>query len=116
MSDIFYDIETKELLDQNATDPDAAIRSLHMSVGATLCECHGERFFHDTGELAEHLLAHERIVGFSIIHFDNAVLAWSPERPVRESFDPITGKHKLEKPLPDAPEDLKKLLDNRSFG
>ena len=115
MSDIFYDIETKELLDQNATDPDAAIRSLHMSVGATWCECHSERFFHNTGELAEHLLAHERIIGFSIIHFDNAVLAWSVERPVRESFDPITGKHKLEKPLPDAPEDLKKLLDGRSF-
>jgi hypothetical protein len=115
MSDIFYDIETKELLDQNATDPDAAIHTLHMSVGATWCECHGERILHNTGELAEHLLIHERIVGFSIIHFDNAVLAWSPERPVRESFDPITGKHKIEKPLPDAPEDLKKLLDGRSF-
>ena len=115
MPDIFFDIETKELLDQNATDPDAAIRSLHMSVGATWCECHGERFFYNTGELAEHLLTHERILGFSILHFDNAVLAWSPERPVRESFDPITGKHKLEKPLPDSPEDLKKLLDGRSF-
>jgi hypothetical protein len=34
---------------------------------------------------------------------------------VRESFDPITGKHKIEKALPDAPEDLKKLLDGRSF-
>jgi hypothetical protein len=115
MSDIFYDIETKELLDQNATDPDAAIRALHMSVGATWCECHGEQFFHNTGELAVHLLLHERIIGFSIIHFDNAVLAWSPERPARESFDPVTGKHKIDKPLPDAPEDLKKMLDARCF-
>ncbi|MCL4394815.1 MAG: hypothetical protein M1482_08455 [Chloroflexi bacterium] len=115
MSDIFYDIETKELLDQNATDPIAAIRALHMSVGATWCECHGERFFHNTGELAEHLLSHDRIIGFNIIHFDNTVLAWSPERPVRESFDPVTGKHKFDKPLPDEPAALKALLDARSF-
>jgi len=38
-----------------------------------------------------------------------------PSVPCRESFDPITGRSKLEKPLPDAPEDLKKLLDSRSF-
>ena len=115
MSDIFYDIETKELLDHNATDPDAAIHALHMSVGATWCECHDEQFFHNTGELAEHLLLHERVIGFNIKHFDNAVLAWSPERPVRESFDPVTGKHRIEKPLPDPPDELKKLLDLRSF-
>lgn len=115
MTDIFYDIETKELLDQSATDPDAAIRALHMSVGATWCACHEAQFFHSTASLAEHLLAHERILGFSIIHFDNAVLAWSPERPIHESFDPVTGKHIIQKPLPDAPEELKKLLDDKSF-
>ena len=115
MPDIFYDIETKELLDQSATDPDAAIRALNMSVGAAWCACHEAQFFHSTAALAEHLLAHERILGFSIIHFDNAVLAWSPERPIHESFDPVTGKHIIQKPLPDAPEELKKMLDNKSF-
>lgn len=115
MTDIFYDIETKELLDQNATDPDAAIRALHMSVGASWCACHEAQFFHSTAALAEHLLAHDRIIGFSIIHFDNAVLAWSPERPVHDSFDPVTGKHIIQKPLPDAPEELKKWLDDKSF-
>jgi len=115
MLDIFYDIETKELLDQSATDPDAAIRALHMSVGAAWCACHEAQFFHSTAALAEHLLAHDRIIGFSIIHFDNAVLAWSPERPVHDSFDPVTGKHIVQKPLPDAPEELKKMLDDKSF-
>ncbi len=115
MADIFYDIETRELLDQHAPDQDAAIRSLHLSVGVSWCECHGERVFHGTAPLAEHLLAHERIVGFHVIHFDNAVLAWSPERIVRQSFDPVSGRRVVEKPLPDAPEDLKKALDSRTF-
>jgi len=107
MPDIFYDIETKELLDQNAPDQDAAIRALHMSVGVTWCReaCHDAQTFHNTAELAAHLLAHTRIIGFNIIHFDNAVLAWSPDR--QHDLDGIR--------LPDAPEDLKKLLDAKSF-
>ncbi len=105
MPDIFYDIETKELIDQNAPDPDAAIRALHMSVGVAWCECHDTQTFHNTAELAAHLLAHTRIIGFNIIHFDNAVLAWSPDR--RHDIDNVR--------LPDAPEDLKTLLDAKSF-
>ena len=105
MADIFYDLETKELLDSNLPDQDAAIRALHMSVGVTWCECHNAQVFHNTAELAAHLLAHTRIIGFNIIHFDNAVLAWSEAR-----------QHSLENiRLPDAPEDLKKLLDEKSF-
>jgi len=105
MVDIFYDLETKELLDPNLPDQDAAIRALHMSVGVTWCECHNAQVFHNTAELAAHLLAHTRIIGFNIIHFDNAVLAWSEAR-----------QHSLENiRLPDAPEDLKKLLDEKSF-
>lgn len=105
MSDIFYDLETKELLDPNLPDQDAAIRSLHMSVGVAWCECHNAQVFHNTAELAAHLLAHTRIIGFNILHFDNAVLAWSDAR-----------QHSLENiRLPDAPEDLKKLLDEKSF-
>lgn len=115
MSDIFYDIETKELLDQHAADEEQAIRSLHLSVGVSWCECHGEMVFHHAGPLAEHLLMHDRIIGFYHTHFDNAVLAWSPERPAYESFDPVTGKHLVRRPLPEAPQDLKKLLDSRSF-
>ncbi len=115
MTDIFFDIETKELIDQNATDVDAAIRALHMSVGATWCACHDKQFFRATAPLTEHLLAHERVIGFNNIHFDNAVLAWSPERPTHDSFDPVTGKHIITKPLPDASEALKKWLDEKSF-
>jgi hypothetical protein len=115
MADIFYDIETKELLDTNAPDQDAAIRALHLSVGATWCECHAAQFFRSAAALAEHLLAHDRIIGFNIIHFDNAVLAWSPAKPVHDSFDPVTGKHIVHKRLPDAPAELKKLLDDKSF-
>ncbi len=105
MSDIFYDIETKELLDSNATNQDAAIRALHMSVGATWCACHEAQFFHSTAPLAVHLLAHERIIGFNTVHFDNAVIAWSPER--QHDIDGIR--------LPDTPEELKELLDQKSF-
>ncbi len=101
---IFYDIETKELLDPNAPDQDAAIRALHLSIGVTWCECHDTQIFHTPAPLAEHLLAHERIIGFNIIHFDNAVLAWSKE----QSRAP-------EKPLPDTPDELKQLLDAKSF-
>jgi len=137
MVDVFFDIETKELLDQNVLDPGAAIRALHMSVGVSWCECHDAQVFHSTAPLAEHLLAHDRIIGFNNIHFDNTVLAGSPERPVHDSFDPVTGKHIVEKPvakhhadaspsssisqgrdalrLPDTPEDLKQLLDAKSF-
>jgi hypothetical protein len=39
MPDIFYNIETKALIDQNASDPDAAIRAMNMSVGVVRCEC-----------------------------------------------------------------------------
>ncbi|MBI5304837.1 MAG: hypothetical protein HY868_22065 [Chloroflexi bacterium] len=115
MSDIFYDLETKELLDTSNPDQDAAIRVLRLSVGATWCACHDAQFFRTTAPLTEHLLAHTRIVGFNILRFDNTVLAWSPERPVHEKIDPVSGKRIIEKPLPDAPEDLKKLLDSRSF-
>ncbi len=115
MADIFFDVETKELLDQNAPDQDAAIRALHLSVGVSWCECHGERIFQSTAPLAEHLLAHDRIIGFRTRHFDNTVLAWSPDRIIRESFDPVTGRHVIDKPLPDAPEDLKRALDLKTF-
>jgi hypothetical protein len=115
MADIFFDLETKELLDQHAPDQDAAIRALHFSVGVSWCECHDEQIFRGTAALAEHLLRHDRIIGFRSLYFDNTVLAWSPERILRESFDPVTGKHIVEKPLPDAPEDLKKTLDLKTF-
>lgn len=105
MPDIFYDLETKELLDPNAPDPDAAIRALHMSVGVAWCECHDAQTFHNAAELSAHLLSHARIIGFNIIHFDNAVLAWSPDH----QHD-INGVR-----LPNAPTELKKLLDAHSF-
>jgi hypothetical protein len=109
MTDIFYDLETKELLDPNAPDQEIAIRALTMSVGVTWCECHNAQTFRTTAPLIKHLLAHDRIIGFNIVHFDNAVLAWSPERPVRDPLDPDSLR------VPDSPTELKKLLDQKSF-
>jgi hypothetical protein len=109
MTDIFYDIETKELIDTNAPDQAAAIRALTMSVGVTWCECHDAQTFHDTARLTKHLLMHDRIIGFNSIHFDNTVLAWSAERPIRDPRDPDTLR------IPDSPDELKKLLDAKSF-
>jgi hypothetical protein len=104
MSDIFYDIETRELLDQNAPDQNVAIRALHLSVGAAWCECHGEQIFYSAAPLTRHLLAHERIIGFNILRFDNAVLAWAPDRETHADLH-----------LPGTPEELKKRLDALSF-
>ncbi len=109
MTDIFYDLETKELLDPNAPDQEAAIRALTMSVGVTWCECHDAQTFRTTAPLIKHLLAHDRIIGFNILHFDNAVLAWSPDRPIRDPLDPDSLR------VPDSPTELKKLLDQKSF-
>ncbi len=109
MTEIFYDVETKELIDTNAPDQDAAIRALTMSVGVTFCDCHDARTFRATAPLIQHLLIHDRIIGFNIIHFDNTVLAWSPERPLRDPRDPDSLR------VPDSPQDLKKLLDQKSF-
>ncbi len=106
MADIFYDLETKELLDTSLEDQSMAIRALHFSVGVSWCECHKEQTFYRADVLTEHLLAHDRIIGFSIKNFDNAVLAHSPERSGREASD---------RSLPDSPEELKALLDARSF-
>ncbi len=106
MADIFYDLETKELLDTSLEDQSMAIRALHFSVGATWCECHKEQIFYRADALAEHLLAHERIIGFSIKNFDNEVVANSPERSAHETAGTT---------LPDSPDELKALLDARSF-
>jgi len=109
MTDIFYDVETKELIDTSAPDQDAAIRALTMSVGVTWCDCHDAQTFRATAPLVKHLLAHDRIIGFNIFHFDNTVVAWSPERASRDPLDPNTLR------VPDSPQELKKLLDQKSF-
>lgn len=112
MPDIYYDLETKELLDLSLEDQAAAIRSLHFSIGVTWCECHKEQIFYRPDALIVHLLAHTRIVGFSVKHFDNAVLSHSPERTPVEGDKPAASTASN---LPEAPEDLKALLDGRSF-
>jgi len=115
MPDIFYDLETEELLDPNAPDHAAAVRALHFTLGASACECHGEQIHYSPAALAEHLLQHDRIVGFNILRFDNVVLAHSGERTARASYDSATGNRTYIKPLPDSPEELKRLLDKKSF-
>src|SRR5919202_1526035 len=115
MPDIFYDLETKELLDLSLEDQSMAIRALHFSVGVSWCECHKEQIFYRADALAEHLLAHDRIIGFSIKNFDNAVLAHSPERSARDGGDGPTTRGNREGTLPDSPDELKALLDARSY-
>lgn len=115
MADIFYDVETKELLDMSLEDQTMAIQSLHFSVGVAWCECHKELIFYRADALIEHLLAHDRIIGFSIKNFDNAVLAHSPERSAREMQESEPGKSPLTRSIPDSPDEVKALLDARSY-
>jgi hypothetical protein len=115
VADIFYDLETKELLDVSLDDQSVEIQSLHFSVGVSWCECHKEQIFYRADALAEHLLAHDRIIGFSIKNFDNMVLAHSPERSARDIQEPDAGKGTSTRTLPDSPHELKALLDARSF-
>ena len=115
MSDIFYDLATKELLYLSLEDQSAAIRALHFSVGVSWCECHKEMFFYRPDVLTQHLLAHDRIIGFSVRNFDNAVLAHSPERSAGETMEAAASEGAPGKPLPDSPEELKALLDARSL-
>lgn len=113
MTDIFYDIETKDLLDQNATDELAAIRAQRLTVGAAWCECHGEKIFHRPAPLTDHLLAHDRIIGFNIIRFDNTVLAFAPDNAGRKPNDGDKSQPKVR--VPREPRALKKILDEKSF-
>lgn len=120
--DIFYDVETKELLDLTLEDQASAIRALHLAVGVTWCECHKEQIFYRADLLGEALIAHDRLVGFSIKPFDNAVVAYNyfaarAELPPLKP-DPrraaLSGKRDRT-PIPEAPEDFKRLLDTRSL-
>ena len=120
MTDIYYDLETKELLDLTAEDQAAAIRSLHMSVGVTWCECHKEQIFYRADLLGEMLWAHDRLLGFSNKGFDNAVVAYNYFA-ARSETPPAANKPKAagvkrEQEMPAAtPEDFKRLLDGRSL-
>lgn len=120
MSDIFYDLETKELLDLTLEDQSAAIRALHFSVGVTWCECHKEQIFYRADAMGEHVLAHDRMIGFSNKQFDNAVLAYNyflaraDMPPARQ--EKRAAPKKPDKPeLPNSPEELKRVFDGRSL-
>jgi hypothetical protein len=123
MPDIFYDLETKELLDLTLEDQSTAIRALHFSVGVSWCDCHKEQIFYRADMMGNHILGHERIIGFSIRQFDNAVLAhnyWSaraesPPAAQPKRSVPKTLRHNDLTEIPSTAEELKQLLDGRSF-
>lgn len=120
MADIFYDLETKELLDLTIEDQASAIRALHFSIGVTWCECHKEQIFYRADTMGDHILRHERLIGFSCKLFDNAVLAYNyfwtraeAPPPKEDKRQPHKRTDKME--IPSSPEDLKRLLDARTL-
>jgi hypothetical protein len=120
MSDIFYDLETKELLDLTLEDQASAIRSLHFSIGVTWCECHKEQIFYRAEAMGDHILRHDRLIGFSCKLFDNAVLAYNyfesrAETPPPKDEKRHPPKKTFKSELPSAPEELKRLLDGRTL-
>lgn len=120
MTDIFYDLETKELLDLTLEDQAAAIRALHFSVGVTWCECHKEQIFYRADNMGDHVLAHDRMIGFSSKQFDNAVLAYNyflarAELPPVKTDKRHAAKKQDAREIPAAPEDLKRVLDGMTF-
>lgn len=120
MSDLYYDLETKELLDLTLEDQASAIRSLHFSIGVTWCECHKEQIFYRADAMSEHVLAHDRMIGFSCKQFDNAVLAYNfflarADMPPPKQEKPRAPK-KIDKfEIPPSAEELKRLFDGRTF-
>ncbi len=120
MSDIFYDLETKELLDLTLEDQSSAIRALHFSIGVTWCECHKEQIFYRADAMGDHILLHERMIGFSSRQFDNAVLAYNyiwtrAETPLLKNEKRAPAKKIDRVEIPTQPEELKRLFDSRTF-
>ena len=120
MSDIFYDLETKELLDLTLEDQSSAIRALHFSIGVTWCECHKEQIFYRADAMGDHILLHERMIGFSSRQFDNAVLAYNyvwtrAETPLVKNEKRTPAKKIARVEIPAQPEELKRLFDSRTF-
>jgi hypothetical protein len=117
--DIYYDLETKELLDLTVEDQVAAVRALHFSVGVTWCECHKEQIFYRADAFGDALLAHDRLIGFSIKAFDNAVVAYNYFAARAETPPSKPEKRKSAAPSQElaaaTPDDLKHLLDGRSL-
>lgn len=120
MTDIYYDLETKELLDLTQEDQASAIRTLHFSVGVTWCECHKEQIFYRADAMGDHILRHERMIGFASRGFDNAVLAYNylwarSETPLPKEEKRGTPKKIDRVEIPTTPEELKRLFDSRTF-
>lgn len=120
MFDIFYDLETKELLDLTLEDQSSAIRALHFSIGVTWCECHKEQIFYRADAMGDHILLHERMIGFSSRQFDNAVLAYNyvwtrAETPLVKNEKRAPAKKIARVEIPAQPEELKRLFDSRTF-
>lgn len=123
MADIYYDLETRELLDLTLEDQQSAIRTLHFSIGVTWCECHKEQIYYRADAMGDQLMAHDRLIGFSNKQFDNAVVAYNyfvaraeTPQPRLEKRPPAKSAGKSAKPeLPQNPEELKRALDGRSL-
>jgi hypothetical protein len=71
--------------------------------------------------MGDHLLRHDRLIGFSCKNFDNAVLAYNyiwtrAETPPVAKQEKRNEAKKIDKvEIPDAPEELKRLFDSRTL-
>ena len=79
---IFYDIETRTWSGDHLLGWDE-IETFGLAVAVTVCECHGCVHWigpEEAERLYQCLIAHDQIVGFNILRFDNRIVAhdaWS---------------------------------------
>lgn len=88
---IFYDIETRTWAEDHILGWEE-IDSFGLAVAVTMCECHGCIHWigpEEAEALYRHLTAHDRVVGFNILRFDNTIVSHDAVQS-REALDEKT--------------------------
>lgn len=82
MIEIVYDIETRTWASEHPGGWDD-IENFGLALAITWCECCSFQDFTDAGQLYDHLIAHDRVVTFNGLRFDNTIVAADAGRPRR---------------------------------